>query len=233
MRAGQTVWPQVTTPCWGLGSGIVETDVRDEALLEMLGNVVVDCRLVALERIADWTCHSSRSELCIRRPDSIVLSLGCTINSRLGLATLAFPLRRYYVGTEIDLLRRRLGLVVQAHVTVLAATARGEVGRPRVGKIYDRCSAITTARVGRANVVSAGLTLAGCRHPGAHALDAADPAVCQTNFDAPMVVATGQNIFDYALNLAPGALVCLEDDADTSTWNNLSYVRNRHGMIIS
>lgn len=160
------------------------------------------------------------------------MSLGRTINSRLGLA-LAFPLRRYNVGTEIDLLRRRLGLVVQAHVTVLTAPTRGEVGRPGVGKIYDGCSAISTAGVGCADIVSAGLTLAGGRHPGAHALDAADPAVCQTNFDAPMMVAPRQDIFDDALNLAAGALICLEEDADTSTWNDLSYIGNRHDICSS
>lgn len=48
-----------------------------------------------------------------------------------------------------------------------------------------------------------------------------------------MVIASGQDIFDDALNLAACALICLEDDTDTSTWNDLSYIGNGHGLCSS
>jgi hypothetical protein len=116
---------------------------------------------------------------------------------------------------------------VQADVTIPTALPRSRREATRgwwVGKVYD-------FRIGWAGVVSAGLTSShGLAR--AHALHTANSAVDQADLDAAVVVSSRQNVLDDALDLAAGALIGLEDDADTGTGYDLAYIRHWHDAML-
>lgn len=62
-----------------------------------------------------------------------------------------------------------------------------------------------------------------------HSLHAPDPAVVEPHFDASGVVAAGQHVLNYALDLAAGWLVGFEDYGYCCAWDYLGGVWYGHG----
>jgi len=175
----------------------------------MTRDMMGDSCFIALKRVAHRTNDIGRHNILLWF--WLGARLGVLRTSRATLLALALGLgtRGHNIGTQIRLLGRGLQMLVFADITILGSSTSL--------LLYLEVSCDYGGVVLGGTASGGGLDLCGIRH----ALDATYAAVGEAHLDAPMVVAAGEDVADDAGDLAPRALVCLEDDVDAGPRNDL------------
>lgn len=180
----------------------------------MACDMMGDSCLIAVKRVAYWTSDIGRDDIVLWFWLSARLGVLCGSRATLVAFALALALslgtRGHDIGAQVDLFRRGLEMLFLADVTILVAASPSLLLCLEVSRECGRMVLCGTASGGSLDLCGIG-----------HALDTTYTAVGEAYLDAAGVVAAGEDVADEAGDLAPRALVCLEDDVDAGARDDL------------
>jgi hypothetical protein len=172
-------------------------------------DVVLNGRRIARELATYWTGYALNLLISIDRFHRLVV-YGIAAGRLPGLSLLRFA--RPDVGIKSDLLCRLVQLSVQAHIGVAPSPA-SKVSVPLDLELW-------LATVERLGILRGCLDIQPAVRPrllagSCNALHSTNPAVSKANFDAPRMIASGQELLHDALHRPAGRLVGLKHDINS------------------